>query len=72
MAAVMTSSGKSFFWKDKDAIAGQLARWRPELLAKAVRRLIEAERQVMAPGGAGVVAADAELFALARQAARLR
>ena len=72
VAAVMTSSGKALFWKEKDAIGGQLARWRPELLAKAVSRLVEAERQVMAPGGVGIVAADSELFAIARQAARLR
>lgn len=71
-AAVMASSGKVLFWKEKDAVERQLARWRPELLAKAVSRLIEAERQVMAPGGAGIVAADAELFAIARQAARQR
>jgi DNA polymerase-3 subunit delta len=71
-AAVMASSGKSLFWKDKDSIGGQLARWRAPLLAKAVSRLIEAERQVMSPGGPGIVAADAELFAICRQAARLR
>ena len=63
---------KSLFWKDKDAI-GPLARpLAAELIAKAVSRLIEAERQVMSPGGPGIVAADAELFAICRQAARLR
>lgn len=69
---VMASSGKSVFWKEKDAIERQLARWRPPLLAKAASRLAEAERHLMAPGGPGPVAADAELFALCRQAARLR
>jgi DNA polymerase-3 subunit delta len=72
VAAVMASSGKSLFWKEKDVIGPQLGRWRPELLAKAVSRLVEAERQVMSPGGPGIVAADAELFAICRQAARLR
>jgi DNA polymerase-3 subunit delta len=72
VAAVMASSGKSLFWKDKDAVGPQLGRWRPEFIAKAVSRLIEAERQVMSPGGPGIVAADAELFAICRQAARLR
>lgn len=72
VAAVMASSGKSLFWKDKEAIGPQLGRWRPELIAKAVSRLVEAERQVMSPGGPGIVAADAELFAICRQAARLR
>ena len=71
-AAVMASSGKSLFWKEKDAIGAQLGRWRAPLLAKAMSRLIEAERQVMSPGGPGVVAADRELFAICRQAARLR
>jgi DNA polymerase-3 subunit delta len=71
-SAVMASSGKSLFWKEKDAIGAQLTRWRAPLLAKAVSRLIEAERQVMSPGGPGTIAADAELFAICRQAARLR
>lgn len=71
-ADVMASSGKSLFWKDKVGVERQLGRWRSPLLAKAATRLIEAERQVMAQGGPGIVAADAELFALCRQAARLR
>ncbi|HEV2867599.1 MAG TPA: DNA polymerase III subunit delta, partial [Allosphingosinicella sp.] len=60
------------FFKEKDAVERQLRRWNAELVAKAVTRLAEAERQVMAPGGPGIVAADAELFAICRQAARLR
>ncbi len=43
-----------------------------DLLAKAMTRLLEAERQVKAPGGVGPLAADEELFAICRQAARLR
>lgn len=69
---VMASSGKSLFWKEKPAIEAQLGRWTAPLLAKAVGRLLEAERQVMSAGGPGVVAADEELFAISRQAARLR
>jgi DNA polymerase-3 subunit delta len=72
VAAVMASAGKSLFWKEKDAVARQLGRWRAELIAKAVSRLIEAERQVKAAGGVGPLAADEELFAICRQAARLR
>jgi DNA polymerase-3 subunit delta len=72
VSAVMASVGKSLFWKDKDTVGPQLGKWRSELIAKAVSRLIEAEQQVMAPGGPGVVAADAELFAICRQAARVR
>ena len=71
-AAVMTSTGKSLFWKDKAPVGEQLSRWRAPMLAKAVSRLVEAERQVMRAGGPGIVAADAELFAICRQAARLR
>jgi DNA polymerase III subunit delta len=72
VGAVMASSGKSLFWKEKDEVGAQLGRWRGMLIAKAIGRLIEAERDVMRPGGAGIVAADAELFAICRQAARLR
>ena len=70
--AVMASQGKSLFWKEKDAIKPQLARWRSGLLAKSVDRLLEAERQVKAPGSVGTVAVEEELFAICRQAARLR
>ena len=72
VSAVMASSGKSLFWKEKDAIGAQLGRWRADLLAKCVSRLVEAERQVKAAGGIGPLAADEELFAICRQAARLR
>ena len=52
-AAVMASSGKSLFWKEKDEVGRQLGRWRADLLAKAMARLLEAERQVKASGGIG-------------------
>jgi DNA polymerase-3 subunit delta len=70
--AVMASHGKSLFWKEKDSIGRQLSKWRPEALARSVSRLLEAERQVKAPGGLGPRAVDEELFAICRQAARLR
>jgi DNA polymerase-3 subunit delta len=70
--AVMASQGKSLFWKEKDAVGEQLRRWRPDLLAKAAARLVEAELQVKAPGGLGPLAVDEELFAICRQAARLK
>ncbi|MFL6862403.1 MAG: DNA polymerase III subunit delta [Allosphingosinicella sp.] len=70
--AVMASQGKSLFWKEKPAIARQLGRWRGELLAKSVSRLVEAERQAKASGGLGASAVNEELFAICRQAARLR
>ena len=70
--SVMTSHGKSLFWKEKPAVAQQLNRWPSELLAKSVSRLLEAERQLKASGALGPAAADEELFAICRQAARLR
>ncbi|MBV8686663.1 MAG: DNA polymerase III subunit delta [Alphaproteobacteria bacterium] len=70
--AVMASQGKSLFWKEKPAVAQQLARWRAPLLAKSVERLLAAERQMKASGSLGRVAVDEELFAICRQAARLR
>jgi DNA polymerase-3 subunit delta len=73
IGAVMASpAAKSVFWKEKDAVGAQLGRWRSDLLAKSVGRLLEAERQVKAPGGLGAPAVDEELFAICRQAARLR
>jgi DNA polymerase-3 subunit delta len=69
---VMASAGKSLFWKDKVPVGRQLEKWRSELIAKSISRLIEAEAQVMAPGGLGPVAAYEELYAVCRQAARLR
>ena len=70
--AVMASQGKSLFWKEKDAIASQLERWRSDLIAKAVTRLLEADLAVKASGSVGPMAVDEELFAICRQAARLR
>ncbi|HEY5712726.1 MAG TPA: DNA polymerase III subunit delta [Allosphingosinicella sp.] len=72
VSAVMASQGKSLFWKEKDNVERQVGRWRADLLAKAMSRLLDAERQVKASGGVGPLAADAELFAICRQAARLR
>lgn len=70
--SVMASQGKYLFWKEKPSVAQQLGRWRSDVLAKAIARLLEAERQVKAPGGLGAVAVDEELFAICRQAARRR
>ena len=69
---VMASSGKSLFWREKIPVGRQLEKWRGPLVAKAVTRLIEAERQVKASGGPGLIAVDEEMFAICRQAARLR
>jgi DNA polymerase-3 subunit delta len=70
--SVMASHGKSLFWKEKPVVAKQLMRWRSDVLAKGIGRLLEAERQVKAPGGLGPVAVSEELFAICRQASRHR
>jgi DNA polymerase-3 subunit delta len=70
--AVMASHGKSVFFKEKNAVAQQVRGWRSDLLAKSMGRLLEAERQAKASGGLGAAAVDEELFAISRQAARLR
>jgi DNA polymerase-3 subunit delta len=72
VGAVMASQGKSLFWKEKESIGEQVSKWRPDLIAKSVERLAEAELQLKASGGVGPAAADEELFAICRQAARLR
>jgi DNA polymerase-3 subunit delta len=72
VAAVMASQGKAIFWKEKDSVASQLGRWRADLIAKGVSRLLEAERQAKASSSLGAAAIDEELFAICRQAARLR
>lgn len=71
-AAVMASLGKSLFWKEKDSVAQQLSSWRSDALARSVSRLLQAERDVKAPGGLGAAAVGEELFAICRQAARQR
>ena len=70
--AVLGARGKSIFWKEKDAIAAQLSRWPSDMIARGIGRLLDAEREVKATGGIGALAVDEELFAICRQAARLR
>ncbi|HEX5181927.1 MAG TPA: DNA polymerase III subunit delta [Allosphingosinicella sp.] len=70
--AVMASQVKSLFWKDKAPISKQVGRWRSDLIARSIGRLLEAERQMKTSGAVGAAAVDEELFAICRQAARLR
>lgn len=69
---VLSGQGKSLFWKEKDAVERQLGRWNAGLLARCLSRLQIAERDVKRSAGVGPLAAEAELLAIARQAARLR
>lgn len=70
--AVMAASGKSLFWKEKDAVGAQLARWNAARLATAHTRLFASEGAMMVSGTAGAVIAAEELIAIARVAERLR
>jgi DNA polymerase-3 subunit delta len=72
VGAVMASSGKSLFWKDKEPIGRQLALWTSNALRKAIDRMTAAERRLKASGGPGEVAAREEFHALARAGSRLR
>ena len=70
--AAMASAGNALFWKEKDEVARQLARWDPETIAAAVNRLGEAERLVKASGSLGPIAVEEELLTISRRAARMR
>lgn len=69
---VMDTAGKAIFWKEKDTIRAQLARWTPEALATAITRLAEAERQVKTPGYPGSFLVEEEVMTITRFAARRR
>lgn len=71
-AGVMEMRGRAIFWKEKDAVAAQLARWPAEMIARAHGRLLDAERQAKSSGALGAAAVDEELFAICREAARRR
>lgn len=63
---------RTAIWKDRDAVAAQLARWETAGLAIALARVGAAGRATMAPGGPGALALDAALTDIARAAARRR
>ena len=69
---VMETAGRAIFWKEKDQITQELARWTPERLATAIQRLAEAERQVKAPGYPGHALVEEELLKISRAAERRR
>lgn len=70
--AVIAKAGRAIFWKDKAVITDQVERWRSDALATAITRASDAERTLKSSGGPGLVAADEELFAIARKARTLR
>lgn len=70
--AALAKAGKAIFWKDRDRIGTQVARWSSERLAAALGHIGEAERQLKAPGAPGPVIAEAALLSIARAAAARR
>ena len=56
------------FWKDKPAMAGELAHWRTPMLRAALARLLGVERAIKRSGSAGEVLAGQALLGIAVQA----
>ncbi len=69
---VIAKAGRAIFWKEKGIVTDQLRRWPSDALAIAVDRALEAERRLKSSGGPGMLAANDELFAIARKARALR
>ena len=69
---VMTSMGKSLFWKDKSLIQRLLAAWPSDRLAEAAARVSSLERQIMLRPLADEAALGETLVTLARAAGRAR
>ncbi len=63
---------KTLFFKDQPAVRRQVRRWSAAKLATAADRLLAAERAVKSAGSPGAIAAEAELFAIARAGQRAR
>ena len=68
--AVMTSAGRSLFWKDKPLVEAMLKRWSAEDLAKAAERAGALERELMFSDVPEREALGEELIAIARKARR--
>ena len=68
--AVMTSLGKTLFWKDKTLVGRMLAQWDAERLAKVAERAGRLERGLMFSPAPGQEALGEELLAIAREARR--
>lgn len=70
--AVMTSLGKSLFWKDKPAVEKMLRTWTAEELARLAERVGALERELMFSEVPEREALGEELLAIARKAAGRR
>ena len=67
---VMTSLGKSLFWKDKALVARMLSQWSADRLAKVAERAGRLERSLMFSPAPEQPALGEELLAIAREARR--
>jgi DNA polymerase-3 subunit delta len=67
---VMTSLGKSLFWKDKALVARMVTQWDAERLAKIAERAGRLERGLMFSPAPEQAALGEELLAIAREARR--
>jgi len=69
---VLTSMGKSLFWKDKPLLQRLLSTWCAERIAQAMERSAALERAVMLSDEPPVAALGEELVTIARAAGRRR
>lgn len=68
--AVMTSFGKSLFWKEKASVSKMLATWDAAALARVTERAGRLERSLMFGPAPAQEALGEELLAIAREARR--
>ena len=68
--AVMTSLGKSLFWRDKPLVSKMLSQWNADRLARISERAGMLERALMFSPAPQQEALGEELLAIAREARR--
>jgi DNA polymerase-3 subunit delta len=66
------SARPPIFWKEKDAVAGELGLWSTLMVVRALADLLRAERDIKASGSLGDIVAHAAILLLARRAAARR
>ena len=71
-AAVMEAEGKAIFWKDRDAVGRQLARWQAAPIASVIDRMHMLERALKVTDNPATLLLRDALTTLAHQASRLR
>lgn len=60
------------FWKEKEAVAAEVARWSTPALLQGLAEILAAERAIKSSGSLGETLADAAILALAQRAAAQR